>query len=692
MATKQMRGPAGRAMHATERPKNTGKTMRRTMAFILKHYKWHCLAVVICIVLTVLAQLNGTLFLQKLYDSYLSPMLESGSTDFTPLLHKLIQVGAVYAIGVLCSWGYTRLMVNVSQGTMRNFREKLFGHMESLPISYFDTHSHGDIMSVYTNDIDTLRQFIGQSLPQLFSSIISIVSVFVSMIVLNVPLTLLTLVMVALMLFATKKIAGKSGKFFVRQQQDLGKVNGYIEEMMQGQKVVKVFNHEQAAIERFDELNEQLRDSSCRANSYANVLMPVNAQAVPLQLEGGGECRVRLIDCVGYMVEGAMGHEENDKPRMVKSPWFDHEVPFDLAAETGTRKVICEHSTIGIVVTTDGSVSDIPREGYARTEKRIVEELDALGKPYIILLNSTHPDAPETKQLAEGMARDYDHTVLPVSCVDLDAEALGSILRQVLYEFPVQELDFALPRWVTMLENGHWLQTQVYDAAMQLAAKVSRMKDVPSGTDAPALECDAVQRSAISGIDLANGSVRITVELKPEIFYQVLSEQTGLAIGDEAGLMPCIMELAKAKREYEKVRSALEQVEATGYGIVMPTVSELKLEQPQIVRQGTNYGVRLEACAPSIQMMKATIHTEISPIVGTEKQSEDLARSLLAGFEDDPEKLWESNIFGKSLHELVNEGLQNKLLHMPQEARTRLQETLERVINEGCTGLICILI
>ena len=385
--------------------------------------------------------------------------------------------------------------------------------------------------------------------------------------------------------------------------------------------------------------------------------------AVPLQLEGGGECRVRLIDCVGYMVEGAMGHEENDKPRMVKSPWFDHEVPFDLAAETGTRKVICEHSTIGIVVTTDGSVSDIPREGYARTEKRIVEELDALGKPYIILLNSTHPDAPETKQLAEGMARDYDHTVLPVSCVDLDAEALGSIL-----------------------------QTQVDDAAMQLAAKVSRMKDVPSGTDAPALECDAVQRSAISGIDLANGSVRITVELKPEIFYQVLSEQTGLAIGDEAGLMPCIMELAKAKREYEKVRSALEQVEATGYGIVMPTVSELKLEQPQIVRQGTNYGVRLEACAPSIQMMKATIHTEISPIVGTEKQSEDLARSLLAGFEDDPEKLWESNIFGKSLHELVNEGLQNKLLHMPQEARTRLQETLERVINEGCTGLICILI
>ena len=414
--------------------------------------------------------------------------------------------------------------------------------------------------------------------------------------------------------------------------------------------------------------------------------------AVPLQLEGGGACRVRLIDCVGYMVEGAMGHEEDAKPRMVKSPWFEQEVPFDLAAETGTRKVICEHSTIGVVVTTDGSISDIPRAGYAEAERRVVTELEALGKPYIILLNSTHPDAPETRQLAEGMARDYRRTVLPVSCVDLDAAMLGEILRRVLYEFPVQELDFALPRWVTMLEPGHWLQTQVYAAAMQLAERVSRMKDLPTGTDAPALECDAVQRSAVAGTDLAAGSVRVSVELKPEIFYQVLSEQTGLDIGDEAGLMPCIMELARAKRAYEKVRSALEQVEATGYGIVMPSIDELHLEPPEIVHQDGRCGVRLQACAPSIQMMKATIHTELSPIVGTEKQSEDLVQSLLADFADDPVQLWESNIFGKSLHELVNDGLQNKLLHIPQEARTRLQETLERVINEGCTGLICILI
>ena len=413
--------------------------------------------------------------------------------------------------------------------------------------------------------------------------------------------------------------------------------------------------------------------------------------AVPLALEGGGECSIRLIDCVGYMVEGAMGHEENDKPRMVKSPWFDEEIPFDLAAETGTRKVIRDHSTIGIVVTTDGTISEIPRENYIPAEKRVIDELEALGKPFVILLNSTHPDAPETRAMAAEMEESYGRTVLAVSCLDLDETQLGEILQKVLYEFPVRELDFALPRWVTMLDKGHWLQTEVYTAAMQLSEKISRMKDV-SDSGRAALDCEAVENAALSGMNLADGVVRITVLLKPEVFYKVLSEQTGLEIGDEAGLMPCIIELAKAKRAYEKIRSAMEQVEATGYGIVMPSIDELSLEQPEIVRQGGRYGVRLEASAPSFHMMKAVIHTELSPIVGTEKQSEDLVQSLLKDFEDDPVRLWESNIFGKSLHELVNDGLQNKLLHMPQEARGRLQETLERVINEGCTGLICILI
>ena len=386
-----------------------------------------------------------------------------------------------------------------------------------------------------------------------------------------------------------------------------------------------------------------------------------------------------------------MGHEEDDKPRMVKSPWFEEEIPFDLAAETGTRKVITDHSTIGIVVTTDGSISEIPGKatsrrssGWCRSWKRWASPLSS---------SSTAPTRTplETRALAAELEQSYGRGVLAVSCLDLDAAALNTILQKVLYEFPVRELDFALPRWVTMLDKGHWLQTEVYSAAMAFSEQVTRMKDL-SASGGAALACDAVQQTALSGMNLSDGIVRVTVILKPEVFYQVLSEQTGLEIGDEAGLMPCILSLAKASREYEKIRSALEQVEATGYGIVMPTIDELSLEQPEIVQQGGRYGVRLEASAPSIQMMKATIHTEISPIVGTEKQSEDLVQSLLQDFESDPVKLWESNIFGKSLHELVNDGLQNKLLHMPQEARTKMQETLEQVINEGCTGLICILL
>ena len=413
--------------------------------------------------------------------------------------------------------------------------------------------------------------------------------------------------------------------------------------------------------------------------------------AVPLQLEGGGACRVRLIDCVGYMVEGAMGHEEDAKPRMVKSPWFEREVPFDLAAETGTRKVICEHSTIGVVVTTDGSISDIPRAGYAEAEKRVITELEALGKPFVILLNSTHPDAPETRAMAAEMEESYGRTVLAVSCLDLDETQLGEILQKVLYEFPVRELDFALPRWVTMLDKGHWLQTEVYTAAMQLSEKISRMKDV-SDSGRAALDCEAVENAALSGMNLADGVVRITVLLKPEVFYKVLSEQTGLEIGDEAGLMPCIIELAKAKRAYEKIRSAMEQVEATGYGIIMPEIEDLKLEEPEIMKQGGRYGVRLRASAPSIHLMKANITTEVSPIVGSEKQSEDLVMYLLSEFEENPVKIWDSNIFGKSLHELVNEGLHTKLSRMPADARMRIQETIERVINEGCNGLVCIIL
>ena len=412
--------------------------------------------------------------------------------------------------------------------------------------------------------------------------------------------------------------------------------------------------------------------------------------AVTVELEGGGSFRTRLIDCVGYMVEGAMGHEENDQPRMVKSPWFEEEIPFDQAAETGTHKVICDHSTIGLVITTDGSISDIPRERYEPAEQRVIQELEALGKPFVVLLNCTEPDSEASRRLAQQMQQRYGHAVLPVSCVDLDVPTLEAILASVLYEFPVREIAFAMPRWIPMLDADHWLQQAVYAGVREWADPIDRMKDVTANADTFA--CEYVSSAVIDGMDLAEGTVRMRLQLEPDIFYRVLGETTGLEVCDEASLLPCVISLAKARREYEKIRNALEQVEATGYGIVMPAISELHLEEPEIVRQGGRYGVRLRASAPSIHLLKATIHTEISPIVGSERQSEELVLSLLQDFEQDPLKIWESNIFGKSLHELVNEGLQNKLLHMPQEARARLQETLERVINEGCSGLICIIL
>lgn len=412
--------------------------------------------------------------------------------------------------------------------------------------------------------------------------------------------------------------------------------------------------------------------------------------AVTIELEGGGSFKTRLIDCVGYMVEGAMGHEEDEKPRMVKSPWFEHEISFDVAAETGTRKVIRDHSTIGLVVTTDGSISDIPREKYKEAEARVIAELQEISKPFVILLNCVHPDSEKSRELAREMEEEYGRTVIPVNCVDLESADFDQILQSVLYEFDVKEIAFAMPKWITMLDNGHWLQSAVYTAAQDFAETVSQMKDVVR-REAP-FDCEYIKASNVRSMQLSTGQIVLELTLQPDIFYQVLGETTGLEICDEASLMPCIIQLAKAKREYEKIRSALEQVEATGYGIVMPTINELHLEEPEIMRQGGRYGVRLRASAPSIHLLKANINTEISPIVGSERQSEELVMSLLQDFEQDPIRIWESNIFGKSLHELINEGLQNKLLHMPQDARARLQETLERVINEGCSGLICIIL
>lgn len=436
--------------------------------------------------------------------------------------------------------------------------------------------------------------------------------------------------------------------------------------------------------------NDELPQSAAGRTIMTTEPKFIPEKAVTIELSGGGSFRARLIDCVGYMVEGALGHEENDEPRLVKSPWFDHEVPFDLAAETGTRRVIREHATVGVVVTTDGSVADLPREGYCEAEQRIVEELEAIGKPYIILLNCAEPESDEAQQLAAQMAELYHHAVFPINCVTMTADTIDRLLQTLLYEFPVQEIAVYMPSWVTMLEAGHWLQSTVYSSMLAYAGGIRKMADVAGHR--PQLDCEYIVGTSLTGMDLATGTVRITATIAPDIFYKILGEQTGLEIVDEASLLPCVVSLARAKRAYDKIKSALEQVEATGYGIVMPSIDELTLEEPEIVRQGGQYGVRLSASAPSLHIMRANIHTELSPTVGSEQQGEELIKSLLADFETDPGKLWSTNIFGKSLNELVSEGVQAKLLHMPQEARNRLQQTLERIINEGCDGLICILL
>lgn len=417
----------------------------------------------------------------------------------------------------------------------------------------------------------------------------------------------------------------------------------------------------------------------------------VPEEAVPVSLDDNTEMNVRLIDCVGYIVPSAIGYIENEAPRMVKTPWFEAEIPFNMAAEIGTQKVINEHSTIGFVVTTDGSITDIPRAEYEEAEERVINELNAINKPYVIILNCQNPKNSASKQLAEEMREKYGKPVILLNCLEVDEEDIRDLLKEVLLQFPVKEINIRIPRWMKALDNGHWLKKNVYDALKAFAVHIHNMGEIKSSA-AEMTDCEYVTDCTLDNIDMGKGAGYITVNVKNELFYKILGETTGLELHDESDLMPCMIELAKIKKKYEKVQSALDEVEATGYGIVMPSIDELKLEEPEIVKQGGKYGVRLKAEAPSIHMMSARINTEISPIVGTERQSKDLVMYLLKEFEENPTKIWDSNIFGKSLHELVNEGLHSKLYRMPADARMKLQETIQRIINDGCGGLICIIL
>lgn len=413
--------------------------------------------------------------------------------------------------------------------------------------------------------------------------------------------------------------------------------------------------------------------------------------AVQITLSDNACLNVRMIDCVGYIVPSSLGYIENETPRMVHTPWFDEDIPFNMAAEIGTQKVINEHSTIGLVITTDGSISDIPRAEYEEAEERVINELKQLGKPFVVLLNCVHPQSEEAVYTAAKLTEKYSVPVIAVNCLELDQVQIKEILTQILFEFPIREIAVDFPEWVVSLPSEHWLRSSVYSCVNCASDKMSLVRDIGVLTQELS-ENEYIKEAKVSKMNLGEGSAWISISMEKGLFYKIITEKTDIEIKDEKELMSLICELSKTKKEYDKIKSALDEVENTGYGIIMPDIEELKLQEPEIIKQGGRYGVRLCASAPSIHMLKANIETEVAPIVGTENQSEELIKYLLEGFEEEPERIWQSNIFGKSLNELVNEGLRNKLYHMPSEARMKMQETLERVINEGCNGLICIIL
>lgn len=412
---------------------------------------------------------------------------------------------------------------------------------------------------------------------------------------------------------------------------------------------------------------------------------------VSISLDESAKLRVKMIDCVGYIVPTALGTIENGEPRMVRTPWQEEPMPFVEAAEMGTHKVITEHATIGMLITTDGSIGDIARADYIDAEERVVSELKELGKPFAIILNSADPSSEEAIALAYQLEAKYGVPVALVSCLELDAEDIRHILELVLHEFPVAEINIALPEWTEVLDASHPIKSSILASIRECADKVQKIGDVREAF-ATLSDNEYVKSAEPETIDLGTGKVRFNAELNDGLYFDIISEMSGFEIKSEGELIELLCSLSKLKNEYERVSDALRDADERGYGIVMPDPEALRLEEPVIVKQAGGYGVRLRASAQSIHMIRANIETEISPIVGTEQQSEDLVKYMLEEFDEDPRRIWESNMFGKSLYELVGEGLHAKLDHMPEDARQKLSETLERIINEGSSGLICILL
>ncbi len=415
-------------------------------------------------------------------------------------------------------------------------------------------------------------------------------------------------------------------------------------------------------------------------------------EAVEVSLENDTKFKVRMVDCVGYIVNGALGYmEEEDKPKMVTTPWYDYEIPFEEAAEIGTKKVINEHSTIGLLITTDGSITDIDRENYVEVEERVVEELKSISKPFIIVLNSSHPYEPETIELRTNLEEKYDVPVQTMDILNMKEEDMTNVFQRVLKEFPIKEVNIDMPAWIEELKPEHWLKTDFINVVKNMAKEIYKVRDIKKSME-NLYEFEFLDNSTLNEMNMGEGTARIALRPKDGLFYKIIGEVCNREIENENDLLKIVETMNKAKIEYDRIAEALEDVKETGYGLVAPQLTEMKLEEPEIVKQGSRYGVKLKASAPSLHFIRADIETEVSPIMGTEKESEEMLKSLLEEFETDPSKIWQSNMFGKSLEVLVKEGLQNKLYRMPEDVQVKIQKTLQKIINEGNGGLICIIL
>jgi stage IV sporulation protein A len=418
----------------------------------------------------------------------------------------------------------------------------------------------------------------------------------------------------------------------------------------------------------------------------------IPSEAVEVVLKDTIHMNVRLVDCVGYSVNGALGYEsEEEQPRMVHTPWNEEAIPFQEAAEIGTRKVIADHSTVGIVVTTDGSFSEIARENYIDSEMRVISELKELSKPFIVILNTLRPYAESTLELCRSMAESYEVPVIPVDCLEMNLSDISQILEELLYEFPVAEVNIQPPKWVEELDHSHPVRASLDEVIQRCVDNTKRIRDIDNALEILS-EWEHAKDIVLRETNLGTGTAEIEIMTEENLFTEVLEELTGVEIEGDHTLLRMILDYSKAKKEWDKLSGALEEVRNNGYGVVTPQLDEMFLEEPELVRSGGHYGIKLKASAPSLHILRADVTTEITPLIGTEKQAEELVKCILDEFEADPKKVWDSNIFGKSLHDLVREGIQNKLYQMPDNVQIKLQDTLQRIVNDGHGGLICIII